>query len=260
MSGFSFASYGGVIPALDHRRRESPRNRSRPGPSSHGSRAMIASLLPVAACAEMFADAPEPAMFADEAAEIAGASAERRREFATVRRCARIALRRSRACPPPRSFLTPTAPRAGPPAWSAASPTASATGPQPWPATGDCAGIGIDAEPHAPLPGEVLDLVLRDEERARLVGLAKAGPDVHWDRVVFCAKEAAYKAWFPLTRRWLGFADVSTTVRLDGTFRAQLLVPGPRVDGVDLDAFTGRWLVANGLVATATSVGGRPTP
>jgi 4'-phosphopantetheinyl transferase EntD len=220
---------------------------------------MIAPLLPVAACAEMFGDAPEPAMFPEEAAEIEGASAERRREFATVRRCARNALRQAGL---PTAPILPDADRA--PRWPAGVVgslthcvgyrAAAVAG------TDDCAAVGIDAESHAPLPAEVLDLVLRAEERARLVGLADAGPDVHWDRVVFCAKEAAYKAWFPLTRRWLGFADVSTTVRLDGTFRAQLLVPGPRVDGLELDAFTGRWLVANGLVVTATSVGGRPTP
>src|SRR5918992_849287 len=53
-------------------------------------------------------------------------------------------------------------------------------------------GIGIDAEPHAALPGAVLDLVLRDEERERLRALADSSPDLHWDRVVFCAKEAVY--------------------------------------------------------------------
>ena len=220
---------------------------------------MMAPLLPVAECAEMFADAPAPAMFPEEAAEIAGASAERRREFATVRGCARNALRQAGL---PAAPILPDSDRA--PRWPAGvvGSLTHCVGYRAAAVAGadDCAGVGIDAEPHAPLPGDVLDLVLRDEERARLVGLADAGPDVHWDRVVFCAKEAAYKAWFPLTRRWLGFADVSTTVRLDGTFRAQLLVPGPRVDGLDLDAFTGRWLVANGLVTTATSVGERPMP
>jgi hypothetical protein len=57
-----------------------------------------------------------------------------------------------------------------------------------------------------------------------------------------------------LTLRWLDFTDVSTTVRLDGTFWARLHVRGPRVAGVDLDGFTGRWVVGRDLVVAATSV------
>ena len=74
-------------------------------------------------------------------------------------------------------------------------------------------------------------------------------PDLHWDRILFCAKEVVLKAWFPLTRRWLDFADVSTTVRLDGTFWAHL-----RVAAVDLDGFSRRWVVVRGLVVAATSL------
>ncbi len=62
----------------------------------------------------------------------------------------------------------------------------------------------------------------------------------------------------PPTRRWLDFADVSMTVHLDGTFRARLLVRGPRVAGVDLRGFSGRWVVGRGLVVAATSLSQRP--
>jgi 4'-phosphopantetheinyl transferase EntD len=101
----------------------------------------------------------------------------------------------------------------------------------------DLSGVGIDAEPHAALPGEVRELVLADD-------VVEDGADPHWDRVVFCAKEAVYKAWFPLTREWLDFPDVATTVRADGTFDA-------RAKG---RPFSGRWLVERGLVVAATEV------
>ena len=39
-----------------------------------------------------------------------------------------------------------------------------------------------------------------------------------------------------------------------GALRAELLVPGPVVDGRRVDAFDGRWTVRQGLVATAVSV------
>ena len=41
--------------------------------------------------------------------------------------------------------------------------------------------------------------------------------DLHWDRILFCAKEATYKAWFPLTHRWLGFEDAHITFTVDGS-------------------------------------------
>jgi 4'-phosphopantetheinyl transferase EntD len=111
--------------------------------------------------------------------------------------------------------------------------------------------VGIDAEPDAALPPAMLDLVLSSEERIRLCAMSEAFPDRHWDRILFCAKEAVFKAWFPIARSWLDFLDVSVTVRANGTFRA--IVHASRVPGVG-PAFDGRWAVANGLILTATSV------
>jgi 4'-phosphopantetheinyl transferase EntD len=215
---------------------------------------MIETLVPASACTEMFSDAPESTMFSIEAAAVANAVAERRREFGTVRYCARKALLQIGV---PAVPLLPDVD--GAPRWPVgvvgsmthcAGYRAAAVA-----RSDELVGVGIDAEPHAALPHEALDLVLRDEERARLRALADGRPDLHWDRIVFCAKEAVYKAWFPLTRRWLDFADVTTTVYPDGTFWARLCVAGSRVAGIDLDVFGGRWLVGRGLVVAATSVG-----
>jgi 4'-phosphopantetheinyl transferase EntD len=214
---------------------------------------MIQRLVPASACAEMFSDAPESTMFSIEAAAVEGAVAERRREFGTVRYCARKALLEIGV---PAVPVLPDVDRA--PRWPVGV-VGSMT---------HCAGyraavvarsrelcsVGIDAEPHAAVPEAALDLILRDEERARLLALADARPDLHWERILFCAKEAVYKAWFPLTRRWLDFVDVSTTLHLDGTFQAQLYARGPRDADVDLYGFNGRWAVDHGLVAAATSV------
>jgi 4'-phosphopantetheinyl transferase EntD len=214
---------------------------------------MIETLVPATACAEMFSDAPESTMFAIEAAAVANAVAERRREFGTVRYCARKALLQIGVAPVPVLKDVDGAPR-----WPVgvvgsmthcAGYRAAAVA-----RSGELCSVGIDAEPHDAVPDAALDLVLRGEERPRLLALADAYPNLHWDRILFCAKEAVYKAWFPLTRRWLDFADVSTTVHLDGTFRARLRVPGPRVAGVGVDGFSGRWVVGRGLVVAATSV------
>ncbi|WP_174531558.1 4'-phosphopantetheinyl transferase family protein, partial [Micromonospora maritima] len=115
-------------------------------------------------------------------------------------------------------------------------------------------GLGVDAEPHAPLPEGVLDAVALPAERARTAALRAAHPHVCWDRLLFSAKESVYKAWFPLTGRFLDFAEADITVEPAGTFAARLLVPGPRVGGAELTAFDGRFLVERGLLLTAVTV------
>ncbi|MDL5159498.1 4'-phosphopantetheinyl transferase family protein [Actinomycetospora termitidis] len=114
--------------------------------------------------------------------------------------------------------------------------------------------VGIDAEQHDVLPEGVLEAVSSESERAVLASLAARRPDVHWDRLLFSAKESVYKTWFPLTGRWLGFEEAVLTPGADGTFRAELLVPGPVVDGVAVGEFRGRWTVADGFVVTAIAL------
>jgi 4'-phosphopantetheinyl transferase EntD len=215
---------------------------------------LIGTLIPASACAESFSDVAEATMFPVEAAAVAGAVGERRREFATVRSCARDALRR---------IGVPAAPvlpdRDGVPQWPAGV-VGSMTHCARYRAASVAlanrvGGIGIDAEPHAAVPDGTLDLVVRDDERARLDVLADTHPGVHWDRIVFCAKEAVFKVWFPLTRRWLDFTDVSTTVQPDGTFAARVWVGSPRVGTTDLSVLGGRWVIGRGLVAAGCSVG-----
>lgn len=79
---------------------------------------------------------------------------------------------------------------------------------------------------------------------------------LYWDRILFCAKEATYKAWFPLTKRWLGFEDAHITFDVDnlgssGGFVSRILVDGSALSGPPLTVLTGRWSVDRGLVLTA---------
>ena len=81
-----------------------------------------------------------------------------------------------------------------------------------WWADGAVRSVGIDAEPHDVLPDGVLDAITLDGSDTKSRRLP-AG--LHWDRMLFCAKEATYKAWFPLTKRWLGFEDAHVVFDLD---------------------------------------------
>lgn len=106
--------------------------------------------------------------------------------------------------------------------------------------------IGIDVEPDLPLPTGVVEDVVHGRERALL------GRDLGVDpgRLLFSAKEAVYKAWFPLTGRWLGFEDAEVSVDADArTFEAVL-----RVDSPPVRTFAGRWTVERGTVCAAVVV------
>jgi 4'-phosphopantetheinyl transferase EntD len=211
-------------------------------------------LLPAVAAAEEFGDRPDAVLFPEEQAVIGRAVEKRRREFATARACARAAL--ARLGQPPVAILPG---ERGSPGWPpgivgsithCAGYRAAAVG-----KAAEVLTIGLDAEPDEPLPDGVLGAISLAAERASLRDLAQAAPGPNWDRMLFCAKESVYKAWFPLTGCWLGFEQAHITLGpADGTFAARLLVPGPEVDGRELTAFDGRWLARDGLILTAISV------
>lgn len=71
----------------------------------------------------------------------------------------------------------------------------------------DVAGLGIDIEPAEPLPAELRDLVALPGE------LRPAGPRDIAGRLLFCAKEAAYKAVYPADRRFLEHHDIEVDLR-----------------------------------------------
>ncbi|GGT05649.1 4'-phosphopantetheinyl transferase [Streptomyces chromofuscus] len=205
-------------------------------------------------------DGTEPApLYPQEAAVVARAVAKRRREFAVVRACARRAMEKLGV---PAQAVLPG--ERGAPGWPAGL-AGSMTHCDGYAAAAlvrvtHLASLGIDAEPHAPLPAGVLEAVALPSERDRLRRLTARHPGVHWERLLFSAKESVYKAWYPLTRTWLDFseADMDIAVGPDGAthgrFRAELLVPGPVVGGRRLGAFDGRWTVQRGLVATSVTV------
>ncbi|GAA0489317.1 4'-phosphopantetheinyl transferase superfamily protein [Streptomyces sp. NPDC046215] len=223
---------------------------------------MIEQILPAGTVAEeTFTDLPEGApspLFPEEEAVVAKAVAKRRREFTSVRICARKALDRLGYGPAP---LLPN--RRGAPQWPGGvvgSMThcdgyrAAAVAP-----AGDTLSLGIDAEPNGPLPEGVLDAVSLPAEREWIRALSASRPGVSWDRLLFSAKESVFKTWYPLTGQELGFEEAELEVDADaGTFSARLLVPGPVAGGRRLDGFTGRWLAAEGLVVTAIALSASP--
>lgn len=251
---------------------------------------MIDELLPAGVeSAELFHDPDELDLFPEEEEQVERAVDKRRREYAGARRCARAAMGQL--------GLEPAAivkDGKGAPLWPRGV-VGSMTHTEGYRAAAlafsmQVRAVGIDAEQHAPLPsGGVLRSVSLAEEREWLSavgsgeesdstqgrgGRGDGGPGevspgegspgeggVHWDRLLFSAKESTYKAWYPLTERWLGFQDAHITFTMSregvspaGNFRSRLLVPGRTLAGEELTEFEGRWMVQGGLVVTTIVV------
>lgn len=216
---------------------------------------MIETILPDAVIAvEARNDLADIVLFPTEQAIVERAVEKRRREFTTARACVREAF--SQLGLPP-SAVTNGA--RGEPRWPSGV-VGSITHCDGYRACAiarstDMATIGIDAEPHAALPEGVLSKIAGVQELSWLGDRRRELPGVHWDRLLFSAKESVYKAWFPVAKRWLDFEDAVVTVNTSAeTFAARLLVPGPLLGGRRLATFSGRWLVSDGLVLTAIAL------
>jgi 4'-phosphopantetheinyl transferase EntD len=216
---------------------------------------MIEEILPKGVVAvETREDELSAKLYPEEELVVGRAVEKRRREFTTARACARSALEQLGFG----AVAIPVGER-GEPIWPAGV-VGSITHCDRYRAcavarAGGLASIGIDAEPNAPLPRGVLGEVARHEELPALGRLEQELPDVHWDRLLFSAKESVYKAWFPLARRWLGFEDA--VVEFDAAacaFTVRLLVPGPHLAGQPLRMFSGRWTIAGDTILTAVVV------
>jgi 4'-phosphopantetheinyl transferase EntD len=207
---------------------------------------------------ELHAEPADPLVFPAEQAALRRAAPKRRREYTTVRHCARLALARLDVAPmaiingPDRAPIWP------PGIVGSLTHTSgyhAAVVARSW----YLASVGIDAEPDEPLSPTVFDRVVTAPERAHLATLPATGPA--WDRVLFCAKESTYKAWYPLARRWLGFDDAQVSIQPDdGTLVVTLPVAGSLVAGRELHTLAGRWAARDGHVSSAVTVPATRTP
>jgi 4'-phosphopantetheinyl transferase EntD len=207
---------------------------------------VLASLVPpTVAVVEGGPADPEQALFAEELIVVRHATAARRREFAAGRACAHAALQQlgCRVMPIP-------ADGSRAPIWPdgvmgsithCAGFTAAAVARR-----ADLTMLGIDAEPAGPLDAEVAAHVVDDAE------LERASDELGVDAgvVLFSAKEAVYKAWYPITRRWLDFDAVTLSVERSGAFTVQTRRGLPKSDRELLSALRGRFATTSEHVFT----------
>jgi 4'-phosphopantetheinyl transferase EntD len=230
-----------------------PGRRPEPALEAAASPALSALLPAAAATAELRDDPGEVPLFPVEAEAVAGAVPARRRHFAAGRACARTALASlglPAAAIPRRAGGAP----GWPPGVVGSITHCEGFGGAAVAAATDLSCLGIDAEPNQPLPEEVLALVVSSEEERRSLGRLQATePQACADRLLFSAKESAYKAWSTTHEGWLDFADAS--VAFDPRRRRfQVHLNGARPAPVP---YEGRWSESDGILLTAVAVPGR---
>lgn len=189
----------------------------------------------------------ERGLLPEEAACLGRAAEKRRREFTAGRNCAREALALLGAEPAPILVGERREPRWPPGIVGSITHV-----------DGYCAAvvargdvvraIGIDAVAHEPLDPSVAALVCTDRERDQLAGLP---PAAHWDVLTFSAKESLFKAWYPLARRWLDFADAEIAFDAEAGAVAVTLSVDPPEPGL---GFCGRFAVAEPFAFTTIAV------
>src|SRR5699024_2433498 len=165
-------------------------------------------LPPAARVADCPGDRTPVVVHPADTAAIRSASAARRREFHTVRALARRAL----------TGIAPEADGA-----DGAPLLPDARGAPSWPLgvvgsmthcrdyrgavvakSSAYAAVGLDAELKGAMPPQVRDLICRPEEKSMMEDLQRHEPSLPWPYVIFSAKESVYKAWYPVTKAWLG--------------------------------------------------------
>lgn len=149
-----------------------------------------------------------PAPWPEEAGAMRHAVPKRRAEFAAGRAAARAALA---ACGLPAAAIPMADDRA--PVWPEGIAGSITHTPDMALAVvaprSRLTGLGVDAEPDLPLPEDLLPDICDTEERA---WIALQDDPLRSARLIFVAKEAAYKCQYPLSRKLLGFDAITIDV------------------------------------------------
>ncbi len=218
-------------------------------------RCLLATIVPPGVeVEERFGEPTGGALFEEEERVVARATDRRRREYATVRCCARLCLQRLGHPPAP---IVPGV--AGAPTWPCGvrgslthctGYAAAAVAPKEI-----VSAIGIDAEPDAPLPEGVLELVATPAERDLLAGTQRLGSGLCWDRLLFSAKESVYKAWCPAVHSWLDPLETEIVFHPDrAEFTAVVARARMQARGSSAARLHGRWVRHGGILITATAL------
>lgn len=114
-------------------------------------------------------------------------------------------------------------------------------------------GLGIDVEEDTPLKDDLRPAICSERERRWLDQQDHPG---QMAKVIFSAKEAAYKAQYALSRAFYGFDGMELEFDLPAqAFEA--IFTADRAPFAKGDAVTGRFVIGAGLIVTTAEIRGR---
>jgi len=193
--------------------------------------------------------APQPALMVSEGDAVAGAIPARQREFAAGRAAARAAMAQLGIDAKP----IPADPDRAP-IWPQGLTGSISHTDEICVAvvsrTVICHSLGLDIETATPLNVDLIATICSDTEQGRI-----AGPDHGFlAKLIFSAKEAVYKAQYPLTGQLFGFDHLDVTLDMtSGSFVATFLKPAtPFAIG---DTLPGRFVRVADHLVTAVAIG-----
>jgi len=121
----------------------------------------------------------------------------------------------------------------------------------------DVTSLGIDLEAEEALSDDLIALACSEHERKLLLQMPDRAPGI-WAKLIFSAKEAFFKAYYPHAQTFLEFHDVG--IALDpqrGEFEAQLIRDDlPTLFGSR--RAIGRYAIQDGLIYTALATPAPP--
>ncbi|APE42972.1 hypothetical protein BOO69_05695 [Sulfitobacter alexandrii] len=193
---------------------------------------------------------PQPGLFPEEEAALAGMVPDRRREFAAGRAAARLALAEAGHAAQPIPMQDNRAPLWPPGVAGSITHTRRLCIAV---VSDRVRALGLDAEEDHPMDEEMISTICSEMEISRSGSI----PEQRFATMIFSAKEAVYKAQFALTGALFGFEVLDVTLEPDaGRFAARFLQPvGPFAVG---DSLPGRIAEVAGHLVTGVAIGQRP--
>jgi 4'-phosphopantetheinyl transferase EntD len=108
--------------------------------------------------------------------------------------------------------------------------------------------LGLDAETDEPLSERVLARIGNEDE----INWVRGDKSINFrnsGKILFSAKEATFKAWYPMTHEWLGFREAHIAFELNrNTFTVEIDRQGP------ITKFFGTFSINQGIILTAIQV------
>jgi len=192
-----------------------------------------------------------PAPFPSEACAVSRATKGRQREFAAGRTAIRGAMRALGATPEPVPAGPDRAPR-WPEGLTGSLSHCDIACVAAVARTRDMRSIGVDVEPDAPLASDLIPEIASLAERAWLSAQSDAWRG-RLARLIFSAKECAYKCQYQVSGTIIGFDAFDVTPDPDsGQFEATLVTAVPGFSAGH--RFHGRFVIEGGLIVTVSTL------